>query len=103
MGKKIYIQINADLSTLIGIKEVGVGGANGATMGLPEITEKHFNQRSMLSSGDTLILSGMRQTSNQANAQQFAQSQALGGKGAQQLNKETVVLITPMILSNGTA
>jgi hypothetical protein len=44
------------------------------------------------------ILSGFRQTTNRANANQFITLQSLGGKGSQQLNKETIVLITPIIL-----
>ncbi|MBV9576285.1 MAG: hypothetical protein JO149_06645 [Gammaproteobacteria bacterium] len=103
MGKKVYMQVNADISTLVNLTTVGVGGSNGTSIGLPEITEKHFNQRSMLATGETLILAGLRQTSNKANASQFANSQALGGKGAQELNKETIVLITPIILDNGIA
>ena len=95
LDDKVYLQVNADLSTDNGFSEFG-------SIQLPNITEKHFNQRSMIHSGDTLILSGFRQTSNQANANQFLKMQSLGGKGSQQLNRETIVLITPIIL-NGMA
>jgi len=100
---RIYLQVNADLSTQTALETFTTGGANQQAAGstsiqLPTITEKHFNQRSMIRSGDTLILSGFRQVSNTANAAQFLTSQALGGKGAQQLNVETIVLITPIIL-----
>lgn len=99
MGNKVYLQVNADLSTNNGFTTFK--GSN--SIQLPQITEKHFNQRSMICSGDTLILSGFRQVSNSANAMQLLTSQALGGKGASQINKETVVLITPIILNNGLA
>jgi type II secretory pathway component GspD/PulD (secretin) len=102
-GDKIFLQINADLSTNDGFTTFGTPGTTTATAAtliqLPNITEKSFNQRSVLRSGDTLILSGFRQTTNRANANQFITLQALGGKGAQQLNKETIVLITPIILN----
>lgn len=93
LNDKIYMQVNADLSTNNGFDEF-------QGIQLPKITEKHFNQRSVITSGTTLILSGFRQTTNIANANQFATSQALGGKGARQLNKETIVLITPIILNS---
>jgi type IVB pilus formation R64 PilN family outer membrane protein len=99
LGKDIYMQVNADLSANKGIQNFTAGsGTNASTIQLPNISEKHFNQRSSIKSGDTLILSGFRQVYNQANANQFFQSQALGGKGSQQRNKETIILITPIIL-----
>lgn len=90
----VYLQVNADMSTNNGFSTFsGSGGVQ-----LPNITEKHFNQRSKIRSGDTLILSGFRQVRNTANANQFLNSQALGGKGSIQSNVETIVLITPIIL-----
>lgn len=97
---KIYLQVNADLSTQTALETFSTGSSgNNSSVQLPTITEKHFNQRSMIKSGDTLILSGFRQVSNTAKAMQFLTSQALGGKGSQMLNTETIVLITPIILS----
>lgn len=101
MHDNVYMQVNADLSTNNGF-DVFTGGGPSSTSSqiqLPNITEKHFNQRSMIRSGDTLILSGFRQVTNRANANQFLQSQALGGKGSEMLNTETIILITPIILS----
>ena len=101
LNKDIYMQVNADLSENNGFTTLG-GTVNAnvtaTQVQLPNITEKHFNQRSVIRSGDTLILSGFRQVMNIANANQLLSSQALGGKGAQQTNKETIVLITPIIL-----
>ncbi len=95
MKDDVYMQVNADLSANLGFQTVV---AAGTTLQLPNITEKHFNQRSKIHSGDTLILAGMRQVKNIANANQFLYSQALGGKGSQQINTETIVLITPIVL-----
>lgn len=105
MKENVYLQVNADLSTNDGFTSFGPSGStnpNQATIQLPNITEKHFNQRSMIRSGDTLILSGFRQVKNRAGAMQFLTSQAMGGKGSTQENSETIVLITPIIL-NGSA
>lgn len=101
---KIYLQVNADLSNKVTISTFTTGPSSSpSSVQLPTITEKHFNQRSMIKSGDTLILSGFRQVSNSANANQVLTSQALGGKASQMLNKETIVLITPIILTGSTA
>ncbi|MBA3661303.1 MAG: hypothetical protein H0W64_06225 [Gammaproteobacteria bacterium] len=97
---KIYLQVNADLSTNDGFTTSGTGNSQ---IQLPNITEKHFNQKSVIRSGDTLILAGFRQLTNRAGANQFITSQALGGKAAQQVNTETIVLITPIVLSGGSA
>lgn len=106
LGDKIYLQVNADLSTNDGFGKFGPTASDGTTSStqiqLPNITEKHFNQRSMIKSGETLILSGFRQLLNTANANQFLNSQALGGKGSSQLSRETIVLITPIILNGST-
>lgn len=96
LGKEIYMQVNADLSTNKGFSSFG---PTSAQVQLPSISVKHFNQRSKIRSGDTLILSGFRQVSNIANANQFLESQALGGKASIQRNKETIVLITPFVLA----
>lgn len=99
MQNKIYLSVNADLSTNDTFKTFG---PTNAQIQLPNITEKHFNQRSMIRSGDTLILSGFKQVKNATGATQFLTSQALGGTAALQTNTETVVLITPILL-NGSA
>lgn len=99
LNDRVYLSVNADLSTNNGFSTFG---PTNSVIQLPNITEKHFNQRSMIKSGDTLILSGFRQLTNRAGAAQLFTSQALGGKAAEQQNSETVVLITPIIL-HGTA
>jgi type IVB pilus formation R64 PilN family outer membrane protein len=104
MGDKIYLDVNADVSSLVTIQTFtsGAGGQSPASIEVPTTTEKEFNQRSVIGSGDTLILSGLRQVSNQTGAMQFLDSQALGGKAATESDQETIVLITPIIL-NGSA
>lgn len=96
LKNQIYLQVNADLSTNDGFGTVAAGGT---TIQLPNVTQKSFNQRSMIKSGDTLILSGFRQVTNQTGANQFINSQALGGQAAHEGNNETIVLITPIVLT----
>jgi type IVB pilus formation R64 PilN family outer membrane protein len=102
MKASIYLQVNADLSTNDGFTDVSSGGPSASSSStfiqVPNITEKHFNQRAVIKSGDTLILAGFRQMTNIANANQFMTSQALGGKGSTQANTETIILITPYLL-----
>ncbi|HSW70182.1 MAG TPA: secretin N-terminal domain-containing protein [Gammaproteobacteria bacterium] len=108
LGNKVYLQVNADLSNNQGFQTISSNGqpitagttpaANTTAIQLPTVQQRQFNQRSVISSGDTLILAGFRQVTNHLGAQQLFDSQALGGKTAQQVSTETVVLITPIIL-----
>lgn len=105
---KVYLQINADLSTNDGLTTInsisgtvpgGTTPTSGSIIQVPNVTQKQFNQRSVIASGDMLILAGYRQIENKANAMQLLTSQALGGKAAFETTRETVVLITPIILN----
>lgn len=101
MGEKIFLQVNVDLSNLVQIQTLSSGSqstANNPTIQTPQVTQKQFNQRSVIGSGDTLIVSGFRAVTNNANAMQLMESQALGGKASTQNNLETIILITPIIL-----
>lgn len=104
LKSNIYLQINADISTLENLATFPstASTSNVTQIQLPQVAIKHFNQRSMIKSGDTLILSGFRQVGNAANTQQFMATQALGGRGSQQQSRETIILITPIVL-HGTA
>jgi type IVB pilus formation R64 PilN family outer membrane protein len=99
MNNKIYLQVNADLSNSLGFSNISSGGATPTTIQVPNVTQKQFNQRSVIGSGDTLIMAGFRQVENNQGAMQFLDSQALGGNAAQQTNTETIILITPIILN----
>lgn len=96
MKNKVYLQVNADLSNQTAL--VSVGPDTSTQVQLPTVVSKSFNQRSMIQTGDTMILSGFRSVQNQVGANQFLNSQALGGKAAAQTSTETIVLITPIIL-----
>jgi type IVB pilus formation R64 PilN family outer membrane protein len=109
LGDKVYLQVNADISNNPSFQTISsatgpsatsdVTATSGASIiQVPNVSQKQFNQRSVIHSGDTLILSGFRQLSNSANAMQLLTSQTLGGKAAQQVTNETIILITPIIL-----
>ncbi len=108
LGNKVYLQVNADLSNNLGLTTISSNGStidtttgtssNVSAIQVPHIQQKQFNQRAIVATGDTLVMAGFRQTTNITGASQLLQSQALGGKTAQQVNSETVVLITPIIL-----
>lgn len=108
LGNKVFLQVNADLSNNLGFQTISSNGqaitagvtpaANTTAIQVPRVQQKQFNQRGVIASGDTLILAGFRQTNNKVGAQQLFSSQALGGKGAQEVSTETLVLITPLIL-----
>lgn len=97
LDSKIYLQVNADISLVTALDTFGSGNTQ---IQLPTVDSKSFNQRGVIRSGETLILAGFRQLGNQARAQQFLKSQALGGKAATQNSQETVILITPIVLDN---
>lgn len=106
-GNRVYLQVNADLSNSTGLQTITSNGSNAGQLPIPSGTsiiqaphtqQKHFNQRSVVGSGDTLILAGFKQVTNLAGAQQMLNSQTLGGKSAQEVSTETIVLITPFIL-----
>ena len=108
MGNNVFLQLTSELSSLDSlntfsantgtVSNTSQSGANQIQQ--PTVTSKSFNQRTMVPSGATLILSGFRQVTNQANKSSFFGIDPLGGKGAQQNNKEIIVLITPMIMGN---
>ncbi len=105
-GDKVFMQLSSTLSDLLSITKQDNAPANVPTNQLnsfvaiqtPTLTQKVFNQRTRLKSGDTLIVAGYRRVKDQtANAKLF-EVEALGAKGSESQNIETLVLITPIIL-----
>ncbi len=94
-GHNVYLQIS---STISGQPTFESQTSQGATIQLPTQDLKRFNQRAMVPTGSTLVLSGFKQLNNEANKSSFFGLDPLGGKGARHTNTETVILITPTIL-----
>lgn len=104
-GKNVYLQISSALSRLDDIQRIQANDsatdASGNNIGanaiqVPTVSEKLFNQRSEVSSGDTLVIAGFKQLKNQvANTKVFNK---LASQGGDHTDVETIVLITPTIL-----
>ncbi len=105
-GDKVYMQISSTLSDLDGITKAdnaptGTDVTSSTTytaIQTPTLTQKMFNQRTMLQSGQTLIVAGYRRVRDQTANAKFFEVSALGGKGAESENIETLVLITPIVM-----
>lgn len=98
---KIYLQITSNIANLENIQRIGSNSnkdaQNNSEIQVPTVNEKTFNQRSLVKTGDTLVIAGFKQLRNQANnAKMYGIPSA---QGASQDNVETVILITPTILS----
>ena len=101
MDNKIYLQVSSSLSSLQQIQNIyATGSDESQKIQAPVINDNTFNQRSVIVSGSTLILAGFKQVQNEANNSAFANINALGGRGAATQNVETLILITPYILTN---
>lgn len=96
-GKEVYLQISSALSRLQNIQNIQASSSAGSNaIQVPTVAEKVFNQRSVVGSGDTLVVAGFKQVENQtANTKTF---NALTSQGGSNQNIETIVLITPTIL-----
>lgn len=102
-GNNIYLQLTSDLSTLDSLTSQTEGSkdaGNLTTVALPVVSGKHFNIRSMVKSGDTLIIAGFKQTKNQAAKSSMFGIALFGGSAAASDNAETVILITPVLAGN---
>lgn len=115
-GSKVYLQISSSLSTLTALDTISNNGTSNTpttdndnnntdnsqpfqAIQVPTLANKMFNQRTVISSGSTLVITGFQQTRDETNRTQLAGIQPLGGIGAQRRNVQTIVLITPTILA----
>ena len=113
-GKKVYMQISSKIAQLVKLDKVsneptenpnssatvapGDNTPQYQAIEVPTLTSKSFNQRSVVGSGTTLVIAGYQQLNDRAdNAKLFGVS-ALGGKGSESTNEQTLILITPIIL-----
>jgi len=108
---KVYLQISSSISNLTALQKVdncpsgsadceGSEQNNFQAIQVPSMTEKHFNQRTVVTSGTTVIITGFKQLRSQTRVTKMFGSQLLGGTGADDRNIQTIVLITPIILKN---
>jgi type IVB pilus formation R64 PilN family outer membrane protein len=97
---KVYMQITSTLSNLLRLvkESTGKGYQQFNSIELPTIAQKAFNQRSVVASGQTLVIAGFKRLRDQTNEADMMGIEQLGGKGSQSQNIETLMLITPVIL-----
>ncbi len=110
-GDEVYLQISSTLSSLVNLTEVNNKGVSQQSnpddltaqqdfqsIQVPTLAEKHFNQRTVLNSGATLVITGFQQLRDQTREVNPYGVEALGGKGVKRDNIQTIVLITPTIV-----
>lgn len=108
-GDKVFMQITSTLSDLVSINKAdnappGTDLTDNKTftaIQTPSLAQKMFNQRTALRSGETLIVAGYRRVRDQTSSAKFFEVDALGGKGSDSKNIETLILITPIVLKEG--
>jgi len=103
LGEDIYMEMEWRIASLDELKEFSQMNNDkkeaNVKIQLPKVTTKKFTQRSIIHSSATLIVAGFKQVKNITDHHQAFDSNLLGGKQATQQNVQTIVLITPFILS----
>lgn len=98
-GDEVYLQVSMTLAGDADITEVKTGtGQSVSQIQVPNQSFQSFNQRARVPTNNTLILSGFRKLSDTANKNGLFGVDLLGGKGADTVSEELVVMITPTIL-----
>lgn len=99
-GKRMMLQYSANISKLLGIEDVEVLDTKIQT---PEVESRNFLQRVIMSSGETLVISGFEQMNTTADTHGVgdARNIAFGG-GVDGENAKTilVVMIQPVLTRN---
>ncbi|MGD9107744.1 MAG: hypothetical protein PVI75_01055 [Gammaproteobacteria bacterium] len=99
---KIYLSLNAILSTLQSIKTFGGDGTdqdkNLSQVQLPQTEDRVFNQRIMSRSGHMIVLSGFKVKQNSSQENKNFGTNLLGGDYGLSSNVELVVLIQPTLV-----
>ncbi len=115
-SNKVYLQISSTIANLDRLEKVSTEPANlenqqsnsttvvtprsvqYQAIQVPTLSQKSFNQRSLINSGSTLIIAGYKRLRDATNEASPFDIRPLGGAGATSENIETLVLITPIIL-----
>lgn len=103
--RDVYLQISSTLSMLtqlVQVSNAATGGSNSNVQAIqvPTLSEKHFNQRTRIPSGQTLVITGFKQAYHQIKQSAPFGVSPLGGIGAEHKNIQTLVLMTPTIIEN---
>lgn len=110
--KKVFMQISSTIANLESLQKVSTeptttNSTSTSTeyeaIQVPTVSQKSFNQRSLVTSGSTLIIAGYKRLQDETTKASYFSVDQLGGKGAAQASIETLVLITPVILNTSTS
>ena len=99
-NNKLLLQYAIDISTLLDLKSVTSGGQ---TIQTPDMDKRNFLQRVALKSGETLILSGFEQSSNNMTRQGVGspQNSALGGGINANTGRDVIVIMITPVTAEG--
>lgn len=93
---QVVMQLSTSLSDLIAIDQVSSGDK---TIQTPHTNRKKFFMKALVADGETLLISGMKNSRRQWREQKGLVSWLLGGQRESSLRRsETVLLLTPRIL-----
>ncbi len=104
----VYLQISSTIANLVSMAQQSSAPAGTETspsssyqaIQTPTLAQKIFNQRSRIHSGSTLIIAGYKRLRDETRQDDFYGTPALGARGSQSTNVETLVLITPTIIKS---
>lgn len=118
--RKVYMQIAGDLSNLIKLEKIDNAPTNRdgsenpralsnnqgqfQSIQVPTVIAKHFNQRAVVPSGTTLVITGFKQLKDQTQTASIPGGKVadlLASRGSLRDNIQIIVLITPTILEDG--
>lgn len=128
--RKVYMQITGDLSNLIKLEKIdnippstelerehdrnnsflaqrrSLNNNQGQfqSIQVPTVIAKHFNQRAVVPSGTTLVITGFKQLKDQTQTASIPGGKVadlLASRGSLRDNIQIIVLITPTILEDG--
>lgn len=112
-NNRIFLQLSSSLSSLVNLQKVsnqpdnqqsssdndnGNNQQSFEAIQVPTIQEKHFNQRTVLVTGETLMISGFQQLRDELRKSGLLASKIPQGMGEQNRNVQTIVLLTPTII-----
>lgn len=102
---RLMLTYNIDLSRLLPFTTASVGsGDNAASIQIPNFERRAFMQAVAVKAGDTLVLSGFEQADDEAqlDAPIHPENTLFGSRQMKRNRSRLVILLTPVIVGNGT-
>jgi type IVB pilus formation R64 PilN family outer membrane protein len=102
---RLMLTYNIDLSRLLPFTTASIGsGDTTASIQIPNFERRAFMQAVAVKAGDTLVLSGFEQADDQADleAPLHPENSLFGSRQMARKRSRLVILLTPVIVGNGT-